>query len=229
MNFAEYYYRVINWPGRTALRRRRWRSPSAAARGRCRDSQHGQAPEVCPGSGHRRVVVIMALALDRPRADRHGEKELHTSRYDIPVYRASRLALLVALVALPVAASVVMSSVFVSTRRRLRELVPSRLKEGRRHHVAEEIRGRPSRIQRSHRDVAPPGRSLFPARLALSDDGREIARPGRFRACDRARSAVRASLPPARQDLPRKRRFRFGPRRLRHADDPPGQRPRDAT
>jgi tetratricopeptide (TPR) repeat protein len=36
------------------------------------------------------------------------------------------------MVALPAAATVVMSSVFVSTRRRLRALVPRRLKEGRR-------------------------------------------------------------------------------------------------
>ena len=51
----------------------------------------------------------------------------------------TRLALLVGLVALPAVAAVVMSSVFVSTRRRLRAQVPRHLKAGRSHLAQKEF------------------------------------------------------------------------------------------
>src|SRR5262249_53557297 len=91
-----------------------------------------------------------------------------------------------------------------------------------------ELPGRSSRVQSSDRIVAASGRTLLPSRFALSDDGRKVACPGRFRTRHHSRSAIRARLPPARQDVLGERRLRLGPRRLRNADEPAGERPRNA-
>ena len=161
----------------------------------------------------------MALALDRPRTDRHGEDRVHTSRSrPTGIPNGTRLAVLVGLVTLPAVAAVVMSSVFVSTRRRLRALVPRRLKAGRRHHAQKKFQA----ALREYNEAIQTSPQLAEAyfrrgslyltmgekALALADFERAIERDPRLR-----------RLTPARQDVPRKRRLRLGPRRLRDADD----------
>ena len=90
----------------------------------------------------------------------------------------SRMALLVSLVAVPVAASVVMSSVLVSTRRRLRLWFPSRLREGRRHQVQKQYEAALREYNEAIETSPHLAEAYVPARLALSDDGREIAGAG---------------------------------------------------
>jgi tetratricopeptide (TPR) repeat protein len=137
MNFAEYYSRVINWPGRTALV-----VALAVAFGLIlvavlilRTDKHRRFARFLGLVGVALIMVAMWTVHEQTVTVKK------TAHITVTTYRyseRSRLALLVALVALPAVASVVMSSVFVSTRRRLRELVPSRLREGRRHHVEKE-------------------------------------------------------------------------------------------
>lgn len=134
MNFADYYYRVINWPGRTELL-----VAFAAAFALLVVAAvmlgMGKLRPFARGLGIAGIVMITVLLwvvreqTITVRIDAHIA--VTTQRYS----ERTRLAILAALVTLPAVASVVMSSVFVSTRRRRRALVPRRLKEGRRHHA----------------------------------------------------------------------------------------------
>ncbi len=132
MNFAEYYYRAINSPSRTVLLVAFAVAFALLVIAAILLSA-GRLRKVARGLGIVAVVAIMALlwtTREQTKSARNGPYVTITN-YRYP--ERLRTALLVALVGLPVVASVVMSSVFVTTSRRLRERVPTRLKAGRRH------------------------------------------------------------------------------------------------
>jgi tetratricopeptide (TPR) repeat protein len=134
MTFADYYNRIINWPSRTAL---------LAALGMAAILlviavaflSAGKLRKTARALGLVAVVVTVALMWTVREQTITVRRSAHVT---VTTYRQSerlRLLLLLGLVSLPAVAAVVMSSVLVSTRRRLRELVPSRLRAGRRHHA----------------------------------------------------------------------------------------------
>jgi tetratricopeptide (TPR) repeat protein len=132
MNFAEYYNRVINLPSRTGLI-----VGFAVAVGLLAIAagflSAGKLRRLARALGIVAVVSIMALMWIVREQTVTARKGPYIT---ITTYRYSerlRLALLLGVLALPAAASVVMSSVFVTTSRRLRERVPGRLRAGRRH------------------------------------------------------------------------------------------------
>jgi tetratricopeptide (TPR) repeat protein len=134
MNFAEFYYRAINWPGRAALF-----VALATAVGLLVLAavilSTGKLRKLGRVLGIVGVIAIMLLLWTAREQTVTSRKSAHVT---VTMYRYtywSRQAMLVALVVLPVVASIVMSSVFVSTRRHLRALVPSRLRAGRKHHA----------------------------------------------------------------------------------------------
>jgi tetratricopeptide (TPR) repeat protein len=92
----------------------------------------GRMRKTATGLGIVGVALLMALLWVVREQTITVRKSTHISMTTQRYSERTRWALLAALVALPALSSVVMSSVFVSTRRRLRELVPSRLKAGRR-------------------------------------------------------------------------------------------------
>ena len=109
----------------------------------------------------------------------------------VTTYRYSdraRLAILVTLVALPVLASIVMSSVFVSTRRRLRRLVPRRLKEGRRHHAQKKFAAALREYNQAIETSPNLAEPYFRRGSLYQTMGEKSLAPGRFRARHPARS-----------------------------------------
>ncbi len=134
MTFADYYDRIINWPSRTAL---------LAALGvaalllviAVAFLSVGKLRRTARALGFVAVVAIMALMWTVREQTVTVRSGAHVSVTTYRQSERSRLFLLLGLVTLPTGAAVVMSSVLVSTRRRLRELVPSRLRAGRRHHA----------------------------------------------------------------------------------------------
>ena len=134
MNLAQLYDRVINWPGRTA------EIVSLAVAvvllivaGVILSTD--RLRKFARSLGIIGVVVIVALLW----IVREQSVSVKSGPYmTVTTYRYSeraRTALLVGLVFLPTVAVIVMSSVFLSTRRRLRALVPRHLKAGRLHHA----------------------------------------------------------------------------------------------
>ncbi len=134
MNIADFYYRVINWPDRTGLV-----VLFSAAVGLLVVAAVilgvGKMRKFARGLGIFGIVLITALlwvVREQTVTVRQSARiTVTTQRYS----ERTRWVLLAAMVGLPALSSVVMSSVFVSTRRRLRAMVPSRLKAGRRHHA----------------------------------------------------------------------------------------------
>jgi tetratricopeptide (TPR) repeat protein len=134
MNIADYYYRVINWPDRTAFI-----ALFSVAVGLLVVAAVilgiGKMRRFARGLGIFAVVLITALLWAVREQTVTARKSAHitvtTQRYS----ERTRTALLAAVVALPVLSSLVMLSVLFSTRRRLRAMVPSRLKAGRKHHA----------------------------------------------------------------------------------------------
>ena len=112
MNLADYYYRVINWPSRTALL-----VALAVAIGLLVIAvvilSTDKLRRVRPGLGIVGVVVIMALLWTVREQTVTARKSAHITITTYRYTERSRTALLVGLVALPAVASVVMSSVFV--------------------------------------------------------------------------------------------------------------------
>jgi tetratricopeptide (TPR) repeat protein len=132
MNFAQYYDRVINLPSRTGLL-----VGFAAAIGLLAIAagflSAGKLRRIARVLGILAVVSIMALLWIVREQTVSARKGPYITITNYRYSERLRLALLVAVVALPAAASVVMSSVFVTTSRRLRARVPGRLRAGRRH------------------------------------------------------------------------------------------------
>jgi tetratricopeptide (TPR) repeat protein len=133
------------------------------------------------------IVGLLWIVREQTVKVKKGEYiTVTTHRYS----ERTRLALLVGLVALPAAATVVMSSVFFSTRRRLRALVPRRLKEGRRHQAEKKFRA----ALREYNEAIQTSPQLAEAyfrrgslyltmgerALAMADFGRAIDRDRRF-------------------------------------------------
>jgi tetratricopeptide (TPR) repeat protein len=134
MNLADYYHSVINWPDRTAQL-----VALAVALGFL-----VVAVAILSTDRHRKlgrflglvgIVLIMALLWTVREQTVTARITRHITLTTYRTTERSRQALLVALVLLPAVSFVVMSSVLVTTRQRLRQLVPSRLREGRRHHA----------------------------------------------------------------------------------------------
>jgi tetratricopeptide (TPR) repeat protein len=132
MNLANIYYRIINWPGRTAQL-----VALAIAVGLIVMAgvilSIGKFRRFARALGILGVVGLVALFWIVREQTVTVKADSHVT---VTTYRKSdrmRLVLLVGMFALPAAATLVMSSVLVTTRRRLRALVPSRLREGRRH------------------------------------------------------------------------------------------------
>jgi tetratricopeptide (TPR) repeat protein len=189
MNLADYYYRMINWPGRTAELVTLAVAVALLVLAAVILSM-GKLRKFARALGIVGVVVIVALlwiVREQTVKVKKGEYiTVTTHRYS----ERTRLALLIGLVALPALATVVMSSVFVSTRRRLRALVPRRLKEGRRHQAEKKfeaaLREYNEAIQTSpHLAEAYFRRgSLYltmgEKALALADFGRAVDRDRRY-------------------------------------------------
>ena len=200
MNFVDYYNRVINWPGRTAVL-------VGLAVG---VAFLLAAAVVLTADKYRKtgrflgvvgVVVVMAFLWTTREQTRTARRNAHIT---VTTYRyspQSRLALLISLVALPAVASVVMSSVLLSTRRRLRALVPSRLREGRRHqaekHYQAALREFNQAIETSPQLPEPYVRrgSLYQTMgekaLALADFDRAIERDPQFAPAYKQRGKLR--------------------------------------
>jgi tetratricopeptide (TPR) repeat protein len=189
MNLADYYQRIINWPGRTA----EWIALVTAVAFVVMAGvilSMGMLRKFARALGIVGVVLIVALLWivreQTVTVKRGPHITVTTHRYS----DRTRTALLVGLVALPAVATIVMSSVFVSTRRRLRALVPKRLKEGRRHQAEKKfqaaLRDYNQAIEASpHLAEAYFRRgSLYQTMgekaLALADFGRAIDRDRRF-------------------------------------------------
>jgi tetratricopeptide (TPR) repeat protein len=189
MNLADYYQRIINWPGRTA----EWIALVTAVAFVVMAAvilSMGMLRRFARGLGIVGVVLIVALLWIVREQTVSVKKGPHitvtTHRYS----ERTRLALLVGLVALPVVATVVMSSVFVSTRRRLRDLVPKRLKAGRRHQAEKKFQA----ALREYNEAIQTSPQLAEAyfrrgslyltmgdrALAMADFGRAIDRDRRF-------------------------------------------------
>ena len=188
MNLADYYYRIINWPGRTAEIVTLSTAVALLVMAAVILSM-GRLRKFARGLGIVGVVVIVALLWIVREQTIVVRRNIHIT---VTTYRYSertRLALLVGLVALPAVASVVMSSVFVTTRRRLQALVPTRLKQGRRHQAEKKFRAAlreyNEAIQSSPQLAEPYFRrgSLYltmgEKALALADFGRAIDRDRR--------------------------------------------------
>ena len=134
MTFADYYDRIINWPSSTAL----FASLGAAAALlviAVAFLSAGKLRKTARALGLVAVIAVMALMWTVREQTVTVRSGAHVSVTTYRQSERSRLFLLLGLVTLPTVAAVVMSSVLVSTRRRLRELVPSRLRAGRRHHA----------------------------------------------------------------------------------------------
>jgi tetratricopeptide (TPR) repeat protein len=132
MKFADFYDRVINLPNRTALLAAFGVTIGLLAIAAFMLSA-GKLRRFSRALGIVAVVSIMALlwiTREQTVTVRKGPYITITT-YCHP--ERLRMGFLAALVALPAVASVVMSTVFVSTSRQLRERVPSRLRAGRRH------------------------------------------------------------------------------------------------
>jgi Tfp pilus assembly protein PilF len=189
MNLTDYYYRVINWPGRTALLVTLGAALALMTMAAVILSM-GKLRRFARALGLVGVIVLVALLWIVREQTVTVKKGAHitvtTHRYS----QRARVALLIGLVALPCLATVVMSSVFLSTRRRLRALVPRRLKEGRRHQAQKKfeaaLREFNQAIETSPNLAEPYFRrgSLYltmgEKTLALSDFGRAIDRDRRF-------------------------------------------------
>jgi tetratricopeptide (TPR) repeat protein len=136
------------------------------------------------------VVVIMALLWIVHEQTLTVKTSAHITVTHYRYSERTRLAILVTLVVLPILATLVMSSVFVSTRRRLRALAPRRLKEGRRHQAEKQFRAAlrdfNQAIESSPHLAEPYFRrgSLYltmgEKALALADFERATARDSRF-------------------------------------------------
>ena len=119
MNFVDYYNRVINWPGRTAVLVGlaigvAFLLAAAIVLSADKYRKTGRFLGVVG------VVVVMAFLWTTREQTRTARRN---ARITVTTYRytpQSRLAVLISLVAVPAVASVVMSSVLFSTRRRLR-------------------------------------------------------------------------------------------------------------
>jgi tetratricopeptide (TPR) repeat protein len=189
MNLADFYHRLINWPGRTAVIVTLSVAVALLVLAGVILSM-GKVRKFARSLGIVGVVLIVALLWIVREQTVSVKEDAHIT---VTKYRYSdrtRLAILITLVALPVLASIVMSSVFVSTRRRLRTLVPKRLKEGRRHQsqkkFAAALRDYNEAIQTSPNLAEPYFRrgSLYETMgeksLALADYERAIQRDVRF-------------------------------------------------
>jgi tetratricopeptide (TPR) repeat protein len=139
MNLADMYNRVINWPGRTAeivalsvAMALLFVAGVILSTNKLRKSARSL--------GIVGVVVIMALlwVVHEQTVSVKKGAYMTVTTYRYP--ERARMGLLIGLVALPTLAAIVMSSVFVSTRRRLRALGPSHLKAGRRHHAQKKFK-----------------------------------------------------------------------------------------
>jgi tetratricopeptide (TPR) repeat protein len=189
MNLTDFYHRVINWPGRTAELVTLGAAVTLLAMAAVILSM-GKLRRFARALGIVGVVVLVAL-LWIVREQTVTVKEsanltLTTHRYS----QRTRTALLVGLVALPAVAAVVMSSVFLSTRRRLRARVPRRLREGRRHQAQKKFQA----ALREYNQAIETSPNLAEAyfrrgslyltmgdkTLALADFGRAIDRDRRF-------------------------------------------------
>jgi tetratricopeptide (TPR) repeat protein len=189
MNFADYYQRIINWPGRTA----EWIALVTAVAFVIMAAvilSMGMFRRFARILGIIGVVLIVALlwiVREQTTTVKKGKYiTVTTHRYS----DRTRLALLVGLVTLPVVATVVMSSVFVTTRRRLRALVPRRLKAGRRHQAEKKFQA----ALREYNEAIQTSPQLAEAyfrrgslyltmgerALAMADFGRAIDRDRRF-------------------------------------------------
>ena len=136
MKFSEIYYRVLNWPDPTALAVAVATSASLVivgvllSFGRYRSlcSQLGLA-----GSRAHHVVLFIF------RSRRSRLKSVRSLPRPAPILRASAgFTPARACSGVPLVTGVVMSSVFLATRRRLRAQVPRHLKAGRKHFVQKE-------------------------------------------------------------------------------------------
>jgi tetratricopeptide (TPR) repeat protein len=178
MNLADYYYRIINWPGRTS----EWIALVTAVAFVVMAVvilSMGMLRRFARALGIVGVVLIVALLWIVREQTVTVKKGRHITVTSHRYPERARLALLVGLVALPPLATVVMSSVFVSTRRRLRALVPRRLKEGRRHQAEKKFKA----ALREYNEAIRRG-SLYltmgDKALAMADFGRAIDRDRRF-------------------------------------------------
>jgi cytochrome c-type biogenesis protein CcmH/NrfG len=138
MSLAQFYHRVINWPGTTGL----ILALTAAVAllviagvllylGKVRWSARGL------GLIGLLLLMFVLWAVHKQtiaRIDDDTGVTVLRHRHTTPV----RVLALVALICVPVAAVAVMTSVFRSTQRWLREMVPSHLRSGRRHHIQKE-------------------------------------------------------------------------------------------
>jgi Flp pilus assembly protein TadD len=138
MNLVNIYDRIINWPGRRAQL-----VALAIALGIIVLAGvilgMGKFRRFARAVGIIGVVALVALFWIVREQTVTVKTDSHVT---VTTYRASdrvRLALLIGMFALPAAATLVMSSVLMTTRRRLRALVPSRLKEGRRHQAQQKF------------------------------------------------------------------------------------------
>ena len=199
MTIARYYNLVINWPSRTAL---------LAALGTAVFLLvvavvllgAGKLRKLARGLGLVAVVTVMALMW----TFREQTDTVRTSAHiAITTYRHSermRVAMLVGLVTLPAMAAVVMSSVLVSTRRRLRELVPSRLRAGRRHQAQKKYAAALRKYNQAIKTSPhlPEGyfrrgalyQTMGEKALALADFERAIERDPRFTAAYASRGKI---------------------------------------
>lgn len=199
MTFADYYDRIINWPSRTAL---------LAALGvaalllviavACLSL--GKLRKTARAFGLLAVVAIVAFMWTVREQTVTVRSSAHIAVTTYRQSERSRLSLLLGLVTLPAVAAVVMSSVLVSTRRRLRELVPSRLRAGRRHHAQKKyaaalreynqaIKTSPNLAEGYFRRGALY-QTMGEKTLALADFERAIERDSRFTAAYTQRGKI---------------------------------------
>jgi tetratricopeptide (TPR) repeat protein len=189
MNLTDFYHRVINWPGRTAELVTLGAAVTLLAMAAIILSM-GKLRRFARALGIVGVVVIVALLWivreQTVTVHKGPQITLTTHRYS----QSARNVLLVGLVALPTLAAVVMASVFVSTRRHLRTLVPKHLKEGRRHQAQKNFQD----ALREYNQAIETSPNLAEAyfrrgslyltmgekTLALGDFGRAIDRDRRF-------------------------------------------------
>jgi Flp pilus assembly protein TadD len=137
MTLVDFYDRVVNWPGRTELTVGLGAGIAILCVAALLLSM-GKYRRFARGLGIVGLLVLMALlwvVREQTITEKYGPRITVTRNRFSPRIRQATTA---ALVALPTAAALVMSTVFFSTQRRLRAQVPRQLKAGRRHLVNKE-------------------------------------------------------------------------------------------
>ena len=177
MNLAELYDRADQLAGPKALA---WpRGGRGAARDRRRHLSHGQARRFGRGSGIVGVCVIMALLWVVREQTVTVKKERTHHDHDVSgIPSATRLALLVGLIALPAAAAVVMwlgIRLDAAPAPRARSAAISR--QGRRHLAQKDFEAALREYNEAIQTPPRAGRSLLPPRVWSTRDGREARTP----------------------------------------------------